>query len=61
MTALEEACSHHDDDPLKHAQHINAKVRPAMAELRRVADQLEATVAAEFWTLPTYRELLLLK
>jgi glutamine synthetase len=59
--ALESACAHHDEDPMRHAQHINGKVRPAMAELRKVADTLETHVAAEFWTLPTYRELLFLK
>ncbi|HEU4698267.1 MAG TPA: glutamine synthetase III [Gemmatimonadales bacterium] len=59
--ALEQACQYHDADPLKHAQHINTKVRPAMAQLRTVADAIEAQVAAELWMLPTYRELLHLK
>ena len=37
------------------------KVRPAMADLREVADTLEQHVSAELWPLPTYRELLFLK
>jgi glutamine synthetase len=61
LVALEEACQHHDEDPMKHAQHINAKVRPAMAQLRTVADTIETHVAADLWMLPTYRELLHLK
>jgi glutamine synthetase len=58
---LEKALSHEGDDPAAHATHIAKKVKPAMDELRTIADQLEATVAAELWPLPTYRELLFLK
>jgi glutamine synthetase type III len=32
-----------------------------MAELRTVVDQLESTVDAGQWPLPTYREMLVLK
>jgi glutamine synthetase len=59
--ALERACSHHDDDPMRHATHMNAQVKPAMAGLRQVVDGLESHVAAELWPMPTYRELLFLK
>ncbi|HEX6644056.1 MAG TPA: glutamine synthetase III [Gemmatimonadales bacterium] len=59
--ALEKACAHHVADPLKHATHINGKVKPAMEELRAAVDALEVHVAAELWPLPTYRELLFLK
>ncbi len=61
LTALEKVASHHDDDPMKHAAQIKLKVRPAMAELRSVVDQLELAVAADMWPLPTYREMLVLK
>jgi glutamine synthetase len=61
LSALEKVAGHHDDDPMKHAVQIKQKVRPAMAELRIVVDQLEATVGAEVWPLPTYREMLVLK
>jgi glutamine synthetase type III len=33
---------------------------PAMAGAREVCDRLEEMVADEFWTLPKYREMLLL-
>ena len=61
IDALEKAGASHDDDPMKHARHIKAKVVPAMAEARRIADALEQVVSAELWPLPTYRELLFLK
>jgi glutamine synthetase len=59
--AVEEVASHHADDPEVHARHIAKELRPAMAELRRVVDSLEAVVAADLWPLPTYRDLLFLK
>jgi glutamine synthetase len=59
--ALEEAMAHEDADALVHARHIEASVIPAMVETRAAADHLETVVTAEFWPLPTYRELLFLK
>jgi glutamine synthetase len=59
--ALEEAMAHDDPDPLVHARHIEEEVIPAMVETRAAADHLETVVTAEFWPLPTYRELLFLK
>ncbi|HWA16981.1 MAG TPA: hypothetical protein VG817_11135, partial [Gemmatimonadales bacterium] len=61
LEQLEKVVAHHDDDPVKHAQWIRDKVKPAMAEVRTYADTLETHVAAELWPLPTYRELLFLK
>jgi glutamine synthetase len=61
VNALEEAGSAQEDDPMKHARHIKTKVRPAMSEMRRLADALEQVIAAELWPLPTYRDLLFLK
>jgi glutamine synthetase len=58
---LERASAAHADDPMKHAQHIKAKVIPAMQDLRILADELQLHVADEFWPMPTYRELLFLK
>ncbi|MBX3406269.1 MAG: glutamine synthetase III [Phycisphaeraceae bacterium] len=58
---LEEAVSHHDADPLKHARHIKTAVRPAMAALRTIADELETQVASDLWPMPTYRDLLFIK
>jgi glutamine synthetase len=61
LSALEKVAVHHEDDPMKHAVQIKTKVRPAMAELRAVVDQLELSVEAGLWPLPTYREMLVLK
>ena len=61
LGALEKAAAHQDDEPMKHATQIKQKVRPAMAELRVVVDQLEQAVDAGLWPLPTYREMLVLK
>src|SRR5437868_13139188 len=36
VDALEKAGSSHDDDPMTQARHIKTKVRPAMAEVRRL-------------------------
>jgi glutamine synthetase len=59
--ALEEAMAHEDSDPMAHARHIEKAVLPAMVDTRTAADHLETVVTAEFWPLPTYRELLFLK
>jgi glutamine synthetase len=61
LQVLEKASATHDEDPMKHARHIKEKVRPAMAEVRALADQFETMIPADLWPLPTYRELLMLK
>jgi len=61
LGALEKATALHDDDPMAHARIIKTRVRPAMAEVRALADLLETQVAADLWPLPTYREMLMLK
>jgi glutamine synthetase len=61
LAALEKATALHDDDPMAHARIIKTRVRPAMAEVRLLADQLETQVAADLWPLPSYREMLMLK
>ena len=45
-------------DVLEHAEAVRDRVRPAMGELRALADQLEAHVPRDLWPLPTYREML---
>jgi len=47
-----------EEQPLAAARHIQSRVHPAMDEVRRLGDQLEATIADELWPLPTYREML---
>jgi glutamine synthetase len=61
IDAVDHAAEHHDADPFKHAKQIQKDLRPAMAELRKVADELETIVPANLWPLPTYRELLFIK
>lgn len=58
---LERASATHDEDPARHAKLIRDHVRPAMAALRVVADELEHLVSEDLWTLPTYRDLLYIR
>jgi len=41
--------------------HVHEKVVPAMAEVRRLCDEIERVVPADLWPLPTYAELLLMR
>jgi glutamine synthetase len=60
--ALEAAMgSHPHGDLAAEAKHFQAKVIPAMAAVREVADKLETIVADDLWPLPTYREMLFIK
>ena len=59
--ALEASLEVHDEDPLAHARHIKARVKPAMSELRSIVDSLETVVADDLWPLPTYRDMLFIK
>ena len=61
LSVLEKAAAHHDEDPMKEARHIKEKLRPAMAEVRALADGLETHVPSDLWPMPTYREMLMLK
>jgi glutamine synthetase len=61
LVAVERVAAHHIEQPAGHAAHIRDAVRPAMEQLRALADSLEMQVAADLWPLPTYRELLFLK
>lgn len=49
------------DEIIEKAYHMRDKVLPAMNEVRRVADKLERVISAEYWTLPTYRQMLFIK
>ena len=40
------------------ARFVCDEVHSSMSALRAVADELEDTVAAEYWPFPTYRDLL---
>jgi glutamine synthetase len=61
VTKLEKAVGHHDADPFDHAEQIKADVKPAMAEVRAAADELEKRIPADLWPLPSYQEMLFIK
>jgi glutamine synthetase len=61
LSSLAEADNHEEPDLLKHAEYLKSKVIPVMDKLRALADEMEVRVAAEFWPLPSYRELLFIK
>jgi glutamine synthetase len=59
---LEEALAEHGfSDLLAEAQHFCDAVQPAMAQVRKYADELEGLVADDLWPLPTYQEMLFIK
>jgi glutamine synthetase len=60
--ALEKTASHVPHGGLlEEAQYYCAKVVPAMAVVRKAADELEGIVADDHWPLPTYQEMLFIK
>lgn len=61
VARLEHALDHHDAEPLAHAKHLRAHVKPAMADLRELADELESQVSEDLWPLPSYRDLLFIR
>jgi glutamine synthetase len=61
MKTLETALNHEGGDVVAHARFIRDKVRPAMSELRTIADDLESRISHDLWPLPTYREMLVIK
>jgi glutamine synthetase len=61
IVKLEKANLHESQGIHKHAEHMRDKVRPAMSDLRKIADVLETTVPRDMWPLPTYREMLTIK
>jgi len=61
IDAVDHAAEHHEADPFVHARQIKKVLRPAMAELRKVADEIETVMPVSLWPLPSYRELLFIK
>ena len=49
---------HGDGDHYKHACFYRDAVKPAMNDVRVVADQLELIVEDQHWPIPKYREML---
>jgi glutamine synthetase len=62
LTDLQAAAERAAAEPAleKKARAYAERVVPAMAAVREVSDRIEDSVADEFWTLPKYREMLLL-
>ncbi len=59
IATLGEALAHeHPEDGLAAATYMRDTVLPAMETVRTAADQLEALVADDLWSLPTYQEML---
>jgi glutamine synthetase len=69
VKALQDSCSvldkalhdHGAANLLAEAQHFCDEVIPAMASVRKFADELETWVADDLWPLPTYQEMLFIK
>ena len=60
--SLEKTLAHHGAAGLEaEARHFCEEVLPAMAEVRKYADELEGWVADDLWPLPTYQEMLFIK
>ncbi len=59
LVDLTSAIAHeHPEDGLEAAAYCRDTVIPAMASVRAAADALEALVADDLWSLPTYQEML---
>jgi glutamine synthetase len=58
---LEKELAHEGGSADKHARHFRDKVRPAMATLRELGDELEVIMPHGTWPLATYREMLFIK
>ena len=55
------AASHLADGLLAEAASFLRRRVPAMATVRKYADELEGWVADDLWPLPTYQEMLFIK
>jgi len=59
IAALRSELAHdHAATPLAEAEHARDGLLAAMATIRSAADELEALVADDLWSLPTYQEML---
>lgn len=62
IKALEEKNAIHPaGDPIDHAKYMRDDVLGAYAEVREIADKLEAIVPDDYWPLPRYSEMLFIK
>jgi glutamine synthetase len=58
---LEKLMEHSADGTLAEAKYMCCTILPAMNEVRAVADALEAVVADDLWSLPSYQEMLFIR
>ena len=58
---LEKAMEHSADSTLEEAKYLCGTLLPAMGEVRALADALEAVVADDLWSLPSYQEMLFIR
>ncbi len=58
VSALETERGHHVHGLVAEAAHYCKSILPAMLEIRKAADALEAIVADDLWPLPSYEEIL---
>ena len=61
LAALATALEHEEDDLLAEATAARDHIIPAMVDVRKYADELEAMVADDLWPLPTYQEMLFIR
>jgi glutamine synthetase len=61
IAKLDQSADAEGHDVHKHAAQIRDQVRPAMGELRELADELETRIPKDLWPLPTYRDMLSIK
>ncbi|MEM8756273.1 MAG: glutamine synthetase III [Planctomycetota bacterium] len=61
LTRLGDADEAFPEDPTAAAAYVKSTVKPIMDEVRSIGDELEATVAADLWPMPSYREMLFIK
>lgn len=49
------------EEPKDAAGYARDEIKPRMAALRQLGDQLESVISADLWPLPTYRDMLFIK
>jgi len=58
---LEKTMEHSAASTLDEAKYLCGTLLPAMGEVRTLADSLEAVVADDLWSLPSYQEMLFIR
>ncbi|MBK9189720.1 MAG: glutamine synthetase III [Phycisphaerales bacterium] len=61
VEAIDKALATNSHSVLTHAEHVRDHVRPAMGKLRSAVDEIEQHISSDLWTMPTYREMLVIR